>query len=185
MEVFSDESNPAELARKALKYYLEKGCLPGIPDPVPPEYSSRAGAFVSLKKAGRLRGCIGTIEPVHKNLAEEIAANAVSAALRDPRFPPVTGEELQELDFSVDVLGPLTKVLSLDELDVKQFGVVVKSGAKSGLLLPDLEGVKTVEEQVDIARRKAGILPGEQVELYRFKVERYRENNPDVNERSG
>lgn len=175
MKIFSGEYNPAELARKVLKHYLEKGSLPAAPDQLPPEYSTRAGAFVSLKKAGQLRGCIGTIEPVHNNLAEEIAANAVSAALRDPRFPPVSGEELEELDLSVDVLGPLEKVRSLDELDVKQYGVVVKSGAKRGLLLPDLEGVDTAKEQVDIARRKAGILPGEQVELYRFRVERYRE----------
>ncbi len=167
--------HPADLARKVLDHYLKEGHLPKLPDFLPPEYEKRAGAFVSLKKGGQLRGCIGTFEPVRQNLAEEIAANAISAAVHDPRFPPVTKEELPELRFSVDVLSPLEKVSSKAELDAKKYGIMVRSGSRSGLLLPDLEGVDSVDQQIDIARRKAGIAPGERVELYRFKVTRFTE----------
>jgi len=167
--------NPAGLARDVLKYYLEEGQLPKIPDSLPPEYQVQAGVFVSLKKAGQLRGCIGTFEPVRKNLAEEIANNAVCAAVRDPRFPPVSREELPALTVSVDILGSLEPIKSVNELDPKKYGVLVRSGSQSGLLLPDIEGINTVNEQVDIARRKAGIAPGEPVELYRFNVIRHGE----------
>lgn len=171
----SSKINPADLARNVLKHYLEKGRMPELPAPLSPEYREKAGAFVSLKKRGRLRGCIGTIEPVRENLAAEIAANAVSAALRDPRFPPVNREELPELSISVDILSPLERISSEGDLDPKKYGVMVCSGLHSGLLLPDLEGVDTVGEQIRIARQKAGIEPGEPVELYRFKVTRYGE----------
>ncbi len=167
--------HPADLARKVLQYYLKEGKLPQLPEPLPPEYQARAGVFVSLKKGGQLRGCIGTFEPVRENLAEEIAANAVSAAVRDPRFPPVNEKELPDLDLSVDILGPVEKVESKDQLDPKEYGIIVRRGSRSGLLLPDLEGVDTVEQQLEIARRKAGIVPGETAELYRFKVTRYPE----------
>ncbi len=174
--IFSDpEPHPADLARKVLEHYLEEGSLPKLPDYLPPEYEKKAGAFVSLKKDGQLRGCIGTFEPVRQNLAEEIAANTISAALKDPRFPPVTKDEVTELSFSVDVLSPLEIVKSKAELDEKKYGIMVRSGQKSGLLLPDLEGVDSVDQQIDIARRKAGIVPGEQMELYRFKVTRFTE----------
>ena len=135
--------------------------------------SHRAGAFVSLKKGGELRGCIGTVEPVRKNLAEEIIMNAVSAGVRDPRFAPVRLEEIDELTFSVDVLMPPERIKSAAEPDPARYGVIVRSGYRSGLLLPDLEGIDTAEEQIAIARRKAGIGPHEPVELYRFEVRRY------------
>ncbi len=167
--------HPAGLARKVLEYYLSEGQMPRLPEPLPPEYETRAGVFVSLKKSGQLRGCIGTFEPVRDNLAEEIAANAVSAAVRDPRFPPVTREELPELDLSVDILGRIEKVDSEEELNPKEYGIMVCKGPRTGLLLPDLEGVDTVEQQVDVVCRKAGIAPGEKPELYRFKVTRYPE----------
>ncbi len=173
--------HPAELARRTLDYYLREGHLPNLADSLPPEYEMRAGVFVSLKKDGQLRGCIGTFEPVRENLAEEIAANAVSAAVRDPRFPPVRREELPELDISVDILGPVEKVEKETELDPEEYGIMVRKGSRTGLLLPDLEGVDTVEQQVDIACRKAGIMPGEKPELYRFKVTRYPEKKgPDL-----
>ncbi|OPL10100.1 MAG: hypothetical protein AVO34_12145 [Firmicutes bacterium ML8_F2] len=167
--------HPPGLARSVLQHYLDKGTMPELPQPLLPEYEERAGAFVSLKKEGRLRGCIGTIEPAHRNLAEEIAANAVSAAIKDPRFPPVRKEELPEISISVDILSLQERIRNKADLDPKKYGVVVRSGSRTGLLLPDLEGVDTVEEQLDIARRKAGILPGEPVELYRFQVTRYGE----------
>ncbi len=173
--------HPADLARKVLEYYLEEGRMPGLPETLPSEYEMKAGVFVSLKKSGQLRGCIGTFEPVRENLAEEIAANAVSAAVRDPRFPPVSRAELPELDLSVDILGPIEKVENEKELDPKEYGIMVRKGSRTGLLLPDLEGVDTVDQQVDIACRKAGIGPGEKPELFRFKVTRYPEKqDPDL-----
>ncbi len=168
-------SNPAKFAREVLDYYLDQGVLPELPEPLPPEYETRAGVFVSLKKEGQLRGCIGTFEPVRDNLAEEIATNAVSAAVRDPRFPPVSKDELTGLNISVDILGPLEQIDHKEKLDPKNYGVMVRSGARSGLLLPDLEGVDSVDEQLEIVCRKAGISPGENYEIYRFKVTRYGE----------
>lgn len=140
---------------------------------VPPEFARRAGVFVSLHKEGQLRGCIGTVAPQHKNIVEEVAANALAAALRDPRFPPVTAEELPDLEIKVDVLSPPEPVQGPQDLDPRKYGVIVRSRGRQGLLLPDIEGVDTVEEQLEIARRKAGIAPGEPVQLYRFTVERH------------
>ncbi|NMA91897.1 MAG: AmmeMemoRadiSam system protein A [Firmicutes bacterium] len=164
---------PTGLAREALAHYLRHGSYFTPPRGLPSLLSQKAGAFVTIKKGRELRGCIGTIEPVKPNLAEEISYNAVSAGLRDPRFEPVRLEDLDQLSFSVDVLTPPEKVESMGELDPKRYGVIVKSGYRSGLLLPDLKGVNTVEEQVSIARRKAGIAPEETIQLYRFKVIRY------------
>lgn len=138
-----------------------------------PDLRRRAGAFVSLKKRGELRGCIGTIEPQRDNLAVEIVENAISAASKDPRFRPVAEEELVELKVSVDILGVPECVAGPGELDVLRYGLIVRSGARRGLLLPDIEGIASVEEQLSIARKKGGIGELEHVELYRFQVERY------------
>lgn len=100
-------------------------------------------------------------------------ANAISAATRDPRFNPITEDELKWLDINVDVLSEPEEIESIDELDVKRYGVIVESGYKRGLLLPDLEGVDSIEEQVDIVRRKGGIGLSEKVKLYRFEVVRH------------
>jgi AmmeMemoRadiSam system protein A len=133
----------------------------------------KAAAFVSLKRAGSLRGCIGTFRPTQKSLADEIASNAVNAASCDPRFPPVEEEELDDLVISVDVLGEPEPVPDSSYLDPRRYGVIVQAGRRVGLLLPDLEGVDSVDEQLDIARRKAGINPGEPVQVYRFTVDRF------------
>lgn len=169
------EPNPAYFARQVLESYYRYGHIQEPPGELSSHYLDKAGVFVSLKKQGRLRGCIGTFEPVRKNLAAEITANAVSAATRDPRFSPVRADELPELDVSVDLLSPLEKVSSESELNPKIYGVFIRSGHRTGLLLPDLEGVDTVEEQLGIVRQKAGIRPAETAELFRFKVSRYRE----------
>lgn len=138
------------------------------------EMAMHAGTFVSLhSRDGSLRGCIGTIEPTQPNVAKEVIHNAISAATRDPRFPPVQIAELDGLDISVDVLTPPEPIESVDELDPHRYGVIVESGWRRGLLLPDLEGVDTAEVQVDIARCKAGIQRGEPVRLHRFEVKRY------------
>lgn len=135
---------------------------------------TRAGAFVSLKIAGELRGCIGTIAAVQASLAEEIIHNAISASTQDPRFPPVTETELPLLEYSVDVLGAAEKIESPSQLDVKRYGVIVTKGYRRGLLLPNLEGVDTVEMQLAIAARKGGIDLSENPELERFEVVRHK-----------
>ena len=145
-----------------------------VPEGLPAELTARrAGAFVSIHKQGRLRGCIGTIAPTRDSLAEEIIHNAVSAAARDPRFEPIRADELKWLEINVDVLGAPEDIASEDALDVKRYGVIVSRGHRRGLLLPDLEGVDTVRQQVDIARQKAGIGPNEKVSLQRFEVVRH------------
>lgn len=163
-----------KLARESAEYYVKNGCEMKLPSWVPSELlNARAGAFVSVHKFGSLRGCIGTIEATQKNLALEIIYNAVSAVSKDPRFEPVAEDELKYLDINVDVLGSAEKINSPTELDVKKYGVIVQSGFKRGLLLPDLDGVDTVEQQISIARRKGNIAPGEKVELFRFEVVRH------------
>ena len=136
-----------------------------------------AGVFVCLKKNGRLRGCVGTIRPVTPCAAQEAIRNAIASASEDPRFPPVESHELEDIDYTVDVLMPPEKIDGLSELDVKKYGVIVVKEARRGLLLPDLEGVDSVEEQVRIAMMKAGIEPSEAVgggvEMYRFEVARF------------
>ncbi len=163
----------ARLARETVELYVREGKLPTV-ESVGPEMQERAGVFVSIHKHGELRGCIGTFEPITENVAQEIIANAVSSAIRDPRFTPITRNELADLDYSVDVLTQPVPVADKSKLDPKKYGVIVESGWKKGLLLPDLEGVNSVEQQIDICRQKAGIYPGEKVKLYCFEVKRYR-----------
>ncbi|MDN5347830.1 MAG: hypothetical protein PWP65_1394 [Clostridia bacterium] len=167
------ESLPVSLARQSLEHYVKYGRIIAPPEPLPEELKIRAGAFVSLKKFGELRGCIGTVEPTRANVAEEIIYNAISAGLHDPRFLPVQEEELPYLNYSVDILEKPEPVKGMDELDPKTYGVIVRRGRRSGLLLPDLEGINTPEEQVAIACRKAGIDPSEPYTLERFRVRRY------------
>lgn len=162
-----------KLAKEAVEAYIREGKVIK-PKELTPEMKGRAGVFVSIKKFGELRGCIGTFEPTKANIAEEIIANAISSATQDPRFPPVREDELKELEYSVDVLTKPEPVKDIKELDPKRYGVIVVRGWRKGLLLPDLEGVDTVEEQIDICRRKAGILPDEPIEIYRFEVKRYK-----------
>jgi hypothetical protein len=163
-----------ELARKTIESYVREKRTIEPPERLVPEMQGRAGTFVSLHDSrGNLRGCIGTIEPRQPAVAQEVIQNAISAATRDPRFPPVQPEELEGLDIKVDVLTEPEPIDSMDQLDPKRYGVIVESGWRRGLLLPDLEGVDTVEYQVDIAMRKAGISPGEPMQMYRFEVKRY------------
>ena len=163
-----------KLARASVESWVRNRRLLPVPDGLPEELTKRrAGAFVSIHKNGQLRGCIGTTAAAEDCLAEEIIRNAVSASSRDPRFSPITADELKYLEISVDVLGDAEKVDSPDKLDVRRYGVIVTSGRKRGLLLPDLDGVDTVEEQIRIARRKAGIREDETVSLERFEVVRH------------
>ena len=139
-----------------------------------PEARMPAGAFVCLKREGRLRGCIGTTEPVHPTVAVEVIHNAIGAAVRDPRFPQLQTFELEGLDICVDLLGPSEPVLDLIALDHRRYGIIVLSGERRGVLLPDIEGINSVAEQVAAARDKAGLSSEEPVEMFRFEVRRYR-----------
>ncbi|MBE5838968.1 AmmeMemoRadiSam system protein A [Butyrivibrio sp.] len=163
-----------QLAYKSVySYVLEKKVLP-VPSDIPEEMLGiRAGAFVSIHEHGRLRGCIGTIGPTCENVAEEIIQNAISASTKDPRFNAITANELEFLEINVDVLGEPENISSMDELDVKRYGVIVSSGRKRGLLLPDLDGVDSVEQQVAIAMQKGGITEDDEVHLQRFEVVRH------------
>ena len=174
-EKYRKEDAYVRLARASVSSWVTEGKKAELTEDLPEEMlQNRAGVFVSLHKDGRLRGCIGTIQAVRKNIAEEIVENAISAATRDPRFAPVRPDELETLEISVDVLGEPEKIRSKDELDVKRYGVIVTKGFRRGLLLPNLDGVESVDEQLSIALRKAGLSEREKnFEMERFEVIRH------------
>jgi AmmeMemoRadiSam system protein A len=172
------EKGFAELARRSVETFVRDGRVVEVPSVSNDSLLSRpAACFVSIKTdTGDLRGCIGTVEPVRACLAEELIHNAISAATRDPRFSPVEISELPRLRYSVDVLSP-PEPTRFEELNPKTYGLIVEDerGRRRGLLLPDLEGVESAEQQLQITMRKAGIPPGADVKLYRFQVRRYGE----------
>lgn len=173
-EKHANSDEYVRLAYASVEAYVRGRKTIPVPDGLPEDLTGRrAGAFVSIHEHGALRGCIGTISPVRASLAEEIIANAISACARDPRFSPVRADELPWLEISVDVLGEPEDIDSKDLLDVKRYGVIVTSGRKRGLLLPDLDGVDTVDQQIDIARQKADIHKFEKYSLQRFEVIRH------------
>lgn len=164
-----------KLAKTTVEEYVKNGDI-YVPDLE--EYKEylnvRKGVFVTLHKGKELRGCIGTYLPIRKNIIEEIIMNAISAATEDPRFPPVSKNELDEITYSVDILEEPEEVKDITELDPNLYGVIVVKGFRRGLLLPQIEGVDTVEEQLRIAKLKAGIHPQDNdVKIYKFKVTRY------------
>ena len=162
------------LARKSLETYVETGEIIEPDATLPDEMlNRRAGAFVTLKLHDQLRGCIGTIAPTEDNIAKEIIQNAISAGTNDSRFYPITGDELSYIDYSVDILYEPEPIDSIEELDVEKYGIIVKKGLRRGVLLPNLEGVDTPKEQLEIALNKAGIEPHERYSMERFKVTRY------------
>jgi AmmeMemoRadiSam system protein A len=177
-----NESAYCGLARLSLETMVTKGeiitlpgdLLSGLSENLQEELTqNRAGVFVSLHKNGQLRGCIGTIAPTTDNVALEIIQNAVSAGMSDNRFDPVEASELPFLTYKVDILSAPQAISSDEELDVKRYGIIVSSGNKRGLLLPNLEGIDSPKQQIDIARKKAGISEGEPIRLERFKVIRH------------
>ena len=173
-ERIAGEDPYVRLARRSLESYIREGKLIPVPEKLPEEMRKRkAGVFVSIHKHGKLRGCIGTIGPVTKCIASEIIRNAVSASTQDPRFAPVTEDELKWLEINVDVLGKPEKISSFDELDVKRYGVIVTCGYRRGLLLPNLDGVDTPRQQVSIALQKGGIREDEKYQMERFEVIRH------------
>ena len=171
----SKEDEYVRLARLTLETYVRSGEFIDVPSNLPEDLTNKkAGVFVSLKKNGRLRGCIGTIEPTKESIAEEIIANAVSAGTGDPRFYPVEKDELDELTYSVDVLGSPEDIKSKEELDPERYGVIISKGYKRGLLLPNLEGVDTAQKQISIALKKAGIPENSNYSMQRFEVVRHK-----------
>lgn len=169
------EDEYVRLARKSLEGYILYNKEIDKPDDLPKEMLNiKAGAFVSLKMNGQLRGCIGTITSTTDSIADEIIQNAISAGLEDPRFSPVSKDELAKLEYSVDVLGASEPIKSMVELDPQKYGVIVSKGYKRGLLLPNLEGIHTPEEQVNVALKKAGIKPNEGYQMERFEVVRHK-----------
>ncbi len=167
-------TNPADFARAVIEAAARHEHLPEPPDEA--FYGRRAACFVSIKKGGQLRGCIGTLEPTEPDLGREIVRNAQSAAFADPRFPAVMEAELLELSVSVDVLGEPETVLTCEGQDCREHGVIVSCDYRRGVLLPDLEGVDSVEQQLDIACQKAGISPDEDFQIQRFTVSRFHED---------
>jgi len=173
-DIKSNEDPFVQLARRSLEHYVRSGSMLELPDGLPAELTTeRAGVFVSLKKHRRLRGCIGTIAPTEDSIAMEIIKNAVSAGVGDVRFPVVTADELDELVYSVDVLSKPEHISGKSELDVRKYGVIVSNGHRRGLLLPNLESVTTIDEQVEIALHKAGISPESHYAMERFEVVRH------------
>ena len=173
-----EQPAPVQLARETVKRLLENAKLPDNGDEVVSSslWSEHKSCFVSIKtKAGKLRGCIGTLSPMCESLDKEIIANAVSASIHDPRFPPMTQDELSSVIFSVDVLSKAEPIENIQELNPKKYGVIVSEGYRRGVLLPDLEGVDTAEQQVQIAAMKAGIYNLDKIKLERFTVTRYKE----------
>jgi AmmeMemoRadiSam system protein A len=163
-----------ELAKKAVEEYVRNGMILALPAEIPTDMQRRAGVFICLKIAGQLRGCIGTFQPCRNNLYEEIVHNAVSAATADPRFSLVRPDELADIAYTVDVLSEPQRISDISELNPKKYGIIVSKRSRRGLLLPDLEGVDTVEEQLKITKMKAGISPHDtDVEIDKFLVERY------------
>ncbi len=163
-----------KLAKNTVELYVREGKTYEVrEEELIPELTLRAGVFVCLKIRGNLRGCIGTFQPTEPTIAHETVRNAISAATCDPRFSCIRADELDQIGYTVDVLAPPEKVASKSELDPRRYGVIVQAGGRRGLLLPDLDGVDTVEAQVSIAMQKAGISAGTSVELFRFEVRRY------------
>ena len=164
-----------KLAIQAVKHFLLEGAPLPCPSPVPCEMKHQSGAFISIKKkeGGQLRGCVGTVTPSQDNLAKEIIRNAVKAATHDPRFKAVTKEELNQLLFSVDILSPLEAIDSPEQLNPKKYGLSIKHKNQQGVILPDLQGIDTVQRQIELCLKKGNIPKDAPYQMYRFEVERH------------
>ena len=163
------------IAREAAARYLAAGIMIEPPPNLPSALQERAGVFVTIRQDSLLRGCVGTLRPTTPTVAHEIIANAIAAATADPRFPAIHCAELPELNFEVDILCELEPVRDKSSLDPSLYGVVVEAESLNGVLLPRMEGVTTIDQQIEIARAKAGIPSDAPLTLHRFAVTRYRE----------
>ena len=163
-----------KLAIQAVEHFIETGKPLPCPNPLPDDLKQNSGAFVTIKNQDLLRGCVGTMTPKHTNLAEEVIRNAILSTNEDPRFDPVEKRELPSLTFSVDVLTPLEKINDLEEHNIKQFGLLVRGEGKQGVLLPNLDNIKTTNQQLKVCLRKGGFKNNNTYELFRFEVKRYK-----------
>jgi AmmeMemoRadiSam system protein A len=163
-----------KLAIQSAKYFIETRKALPCPDPLPDNLKQNAGSFVTIKNQDSLRGCLGTLTPKYKNLAEEIIRNAIRAANEDPRFEPVEKKELPSLTFSVDVLTLPEKINGLTGHNVKQFGLIVRGAEKQGVLLPDLDNIKSANQQLKVCLKKGGFKDSDTYELFRFEVKRFK-----------
>src|SRR5205807_1231507 len=176
MECPANDIAPTELARLTIETYIRDGTVIDPPPNPQGVLATKAGVFVTLRTLDdRLRGCIGTIEPVRLNVGEEIIHNSISAATRDPRFAPVSDNELPDLNYGVDVLSSPEPARGPEDLDPSIYGVIIETidGSRRGLLLPRIEGIESVEDQWLAVHSKAGIRPGTPVRVERFKVTRF------------
>ena len=162
-----------KLASQSVKYFIETGESLPYRDTLTDNFKQKAGTFVTIRNQGSLRGCIGTLSPKYKNLAEEVIRNAIRSANEDPRFDPIEKKELAFLTFSVDVLTPLEKINDLENHNVKQFGLIVRGEGKQGVLLPDLENINSAKQQLEVCLKKGGFKDSDTYRLFRFKVERF------------
>jgi len=163
-----------KLAIHSVEHFIETGKALPCPDPLPDTMKQNAGTFVTIKNQDSLRGCVGTMTPKYKNLAEEIIRNAIRAANEDPRFDPVEKRELPSLTFSVDVLTPSEKINDIEEHNIKQFGLIVRGEGKQGVLLPDLDNIKSANQQLKVCLKKGGFKDNDTYELFRFEVKRFK-----------
>ncbi len=166
---------PPELAFKAIKEYLSTSRIISPPSDLPSALQDQAGVFVSIHDVhGDLRGCIGTFQPTQENIAAEIIENAIAAATRDFRFSPIELSDLTNLRCHVDILTKPELTNDLSSLDPVKYGILIEGqDGRKGLLLPDLEGVDTTNQQIAICRRKASIGPNDPIKIYKFCVKRY------------
>lgn len=162
-----------KLAIQSVGHFIETGKPLPCPDPLPDNFKQKAGAFVTIRNQGSLRGCIGTLTPKYKNLAEEIIKNAIRSASEDPRFDPVEKIELPSLTISVDVLTSPEKINDLETHNIKQFGLIVRGEKKQGVLLPDLDNIKSANQQLKVCLKKGGFKDDDTYELFRFEVKRF------------
>ncbi len=175
--VLTDRSRPPvallEVARDSIREAVSSEpsrVAPNAPT-LPEPWGDARAVFVTLRRPnGELRGCIGQLAPTHDDLISEVRHCAKGAATSDPRFPAVSPEEMDGLHIEVSVLDQPRRVASRGELDPHRYGVVVRSGQRRGVLLPNVEGVETVEQQLRIACDKAGIGPQDEFEVERFLV---------------
>jgi AmmeMemoRadiSam system protein A len=163
-----------KLAIQSVEHFIETGKTLSCPNPIPDSLKQKAGTFVTIKKQNSLRGCIGTLTPKYKNLAEEIIQNAIRSAKDDPRFDPVEKRELPSLTFSVDVLTTPEKIDNLKDHNIKQFGLIVRGEGKKGVLLPDLDNIKSANQQLKVCLKKGGFTDNDTYELFRFEVKRFK-----------
>ena len=154
------------LAKQAVEEYVKNGKIIKTPPHLPSKFLKKAGVFVTIKKNGELRGCVGTYLPTQENLALEIISSAISACAYDGRFYPVYEKELPELSYEVSILSEPQKIKTLEKHNPKKHGIIVATpDGRRGLLLPDLDGIDTTQEQIDIACQKGGIYPYEYLSL--------------------